>query len=100
MPNAYTWYRNKIKATPSGSSTSRQFCLGLQMDLGTWYLPLDRTKAGSQQVEGYGDTSIMIPLSNLEFKGFPVVQKNGLLNSQLQIEYSVNAANNYARTRV
>jgi hypothetical protein len=83
------------------STTSRQFCLGSQIDIGTWYLPLDKTKTGSRQVEGYGDASILIPLSNLDFGIFPLVQKDNLMNSQLHIEYSdsVNAANNYARSR-
>ncbi len=100
FPAACTWYRNKIKAKAT-PGTSRQFCLGSQIDIGTWYLPLDKTKTGNQQVEGYGDASILVPLSNLDFANLPLVQKDNLLNSQLHIEYSdsVNAANNYARSR-
>jgi hypothetical protein len=64
-------------------------------------LPLDKTKSGSQQVEGYGDVSILIPLSNLNFEKFKLVEKDSLLNSQLRVKYSdsVNPANNYARSR-
>lgn len=93
-------YRKWLKlAAPS--TTTKQFCLGYQLDLGTWYLPLDKTKAGSQQVEGYGDASILIPLSNLNFPKVPLVSADSLLNSQIHVEYSdsVNAANNYARSR-
>ncbi len=81
--------------------TSRQFCVGIQPDLGLYYLPLDKTKARSEKVEGYGDISILIPLSNLNFSDFQLVQADGLLNSQIHIKWSdsVNAANNYARTR-
>jgi len=83
------------------ASTSRQFCVGLQLDLGLYYLPLDKTKAGSEEAEGYGDISILIPLSNLNFGDFQIVKADGLLNSQIHIKWSdsVNAANNYARTR-
>jgi hypothetical protein len=81
--------------------TSRQFCVGLQPDLGLYYLPLDETKAGSEKIEGYGDISILIPLSNLSFSDFQLIKADGLLNSQIHIKWSdsVNAANNYARTR-
>jgi hypothetical protein len=103
FPDYCKTYRGwiKSKAPDSTSSTSRQFCLGLQIDIGTWYLPLDKTKSGSQQVEGYGDVSILIPLSNLNFEKFKLVEKDSLLNSQLRVKYSdsVNPANNYARSR-
>jgi len=91
----------KGQAAPTGSSGSRQFCLAIQPDLGLYYLPVNHTKRGSQQVEGYGDGSILIPLSNLNFKKFQIVSADGLLNSQIHIKWSdsVNAANNYARTR-
>ena len=84
-----------------GAPPSRQFCVGLQLDLGLYYLPLDKTKAGSEEAEGYGDISILIPLSNLNFGDFQIVKADGLLNSQIHIKWSdsVNAANNYARTR-
>lgn len=91
---------NKDQRKTSGTG-SRQFCLGLQMDLGLYYLPLDKTKSGSEKADGYGDVSILIPLSNLNFRDFQLVQSGGLLNSQIHIKWadSVNAANNYARTR-
>jgi len=97
---ACTKYRNWLKLS-NPSTTTKQFCLGYQVDLGMWYLPLDKTKAGSQQAEGYGDASILIPLSNLDFPKVPLVSKDNLLNSQIRVEYSdsVNAANNYARSR-
>jgi hypothetical protein len=93
-------YRKWLKLG-NPSPTTKQFCLGYQIDLGIWYLPLDKTKVGSQQVEGYGDASILIPLSNLDFPKVPLVAKDNLLNSQVRVEYSdsVNAANNYARSR-
>jgi hypothetical protein len=93
------------KKPPAGSNGSgnsaRQFCVGLQPDIGLYYLPLDDTKAGSEKAEGYGDISILIPLSNLNFSDFQLVKSDGLVNSQIHIKWSdaVNAANNYARTR-
>lgn len=100
FPDACNRYR-KWMGAKADDRTSRQFCLGYQVNLGLWYLPLDKTKAGSQQAEGYGDVSILIPLSNLNFKNLALVEKDGLLNSQIHIRYSdsVNPANNYARTR-
>jgi hypothetical protein len=103
-----TWIKNHGGAAAAGGgagdgsgSTSRQFCVGLQLDLGLYYLPLDKTKAGSEEAEGYGDISILVPLSNLNFGDFQIVKADGLLNSQIHIKWSdsVNAANNYARTR-
>ena len=40
------------------------------------------------------DVSILIPLSNLNFRDFQLVQSDGLLNSQIHIKWSdsVNAA--------
>jgi hypothetical protein len=110
LPGVCTRYQAWIKSQNGGekgqtaatsTSGSRQFCLAIQPDLGVYYLPLDHTKTGSQQVEGYGDVSILIPLSNLNFKKFQMVSADGLLNSQIHIKWSdsVNAANNYARTR-
>jgi hypothetical protein len=97
LPSLCSTYQKWLGAEKS----SRQFCVGLQSDLGLYYLPLDKTKTGSQMVEGYGSVSILIPLSNLNFKDFQLVKADGLLNSQIHIKWSdsVNAANNYARTR-
>jgi hypothetical protein len=88
-------------AVQDSGSTSRQFCVALQPDLGLYYLPLDKTKAGSEEAEGYGDISILIPLTDLNFNSFQLVKADGLVNSQIHIKWSdsVNAANNYARTR-
>jgi hypothetical protein len=73
------------------------------MDLGLWYLPLNHTIAGSQRVDGYGDISILVPLSDfsLASKQLTYVTKGDSTKFQLRIKYadSVNAANNYARTR-
>ena len=112
LPTACKSYQAWIKKEGGGSpenigqkktsdNGSRKFCLGLQVDLGLYYLPLDETKAGSEKADGYGDVSILIPLSNLNFRDFQLVQSDGLLNSQIHIKWSdsVNAANNYARTR-
>jgi hypothetical protein len=80
-----------------------QYCLGAAIDLGMYYLPLDLTKAGHQQVQGYGDVSILIPLSGLSFaqKIFPYLTSNDPTKSQIRIKYSdtVDPANNYARSK-
>jgi hypothetical protein len=85
------------------SSSSKQYCLGLQTDIGLWYLPLDKTKAGSQQAEGYGDISFLIPLTDIPFVSGPITNliTGSSASTQLQIKYAddVNAANNYARTK-
>jgi hypothetical protein len=88
-------------ATGAVSNSSRQFCVGLQPELGLYFLPLDKTRAGNAEVEGYGEISVLIPLSNLNFNDFQLVKADGLLNSQIHIKWSdsVNPANNYARTR-
>lgn len=100
FPNACERYRKWIKGKPS-DNTSRQFCLGYQFDFGLWYLPLDTTTAGSQRAEGSGDFSILIPFSNLNFEKFRLIEKDGLLNSELSIRYSdtVNPACNYVRSK-
>jgi hypothetical protein len=78
-------------------------CLGTAFDLGLWYLPLDLTSHGSQRAEGYGDASILIPLSAFNFASglFPYLTSNDPTKVQIQIKYygSVNASNNYARTK-
>jgi hypothetical protein len=91
-------------AEPGASvKPASQYCLGVEMDLGTYYLPLDLTPAKSQRVEGYGDISILIPLSGLSFaqKVFPYLTTGDPAKSQIRIKYadSVNPANNYARAR-
>jgi len=79
------------------------YCLGTELNLGLWYLPLDLTASKSQRAEGYGDVSILVPLLGFSFaKGlFPYITSNDPSKMQIRIKYedSVNAANNYARTR-
>jgi hypothetical protein len=98
LPGLCARYQKWIGVQSAGS-TLRMFCVAVQPDLGLYYLPLDKTKAGNEKVEGYGD--ILIPLSDLNFSAFQIVKADGLLNSQIHIKWSdsVNAANNYARTR-
>ncbi len=55
------------KAGDTSNKSTTNYCLGVEMDLGTYYLPLDLTAAKNQRVEGYGDVSILIPLSGLSF---------------------------------
>ena len=78
-------------------------CLGTELDLGLWYLPLDLTSAGSQRVEGYGDISILIPLADFSIasKELTYVTAKDPTKFQVRIKYadSVNAANNYARSK-
>lgn len=77
--------------------------VGVAIDLGLYYLPLDLTASKSQRVEGYGDISILIPLKSLAFASniFPYLTTGNTSQSRIRIEYSdaVAAANNYARTR-
>jgi hypothetical protein len=79
------------------------YCLGIAINLGLWYLPLDLTATKSQRVEGYGDASILIPLAGFSFasKVFPYITSSDPAKVQIQIKYSdsVNAANNYSRSR-
>jgi hypothetical protein len=91
----------KTDGDPSKPGT--QYCLGAEIDLGTYYLPLELTAEKHQRVEGYGDVSILIPLSGLSFasKIFPYLTSGDPAKSQIRIKYadSVNAANNYARSK-
>jgi hypothetical protein len=93
---------NKM-AKPDDTKTQYSGCLGIEGDAGLWYLPLDHTSKGSQRAEGYGDISILIPLSNLKFieNILPYVSSSDPAKSRIRIKYSdaVNAANNYVRTR-
>jgi hypothetical protein len=80
-----------------------QYCLGTTIDLGAWYLPLDLTTAKTQRFEGYGDASILLPLAGFGMfsRLFPYLTSSDPTKTQIQIKYSdsVNAANNYARSR-
>jgi hypothetical protein len=78
-------------------------CLGSELNLGLWYLPLDLTAAKSQRVEGYGDVSILIPLSDFAVASNALTHIAGGDPSKFQIRVkyadAVNSANNYARTK-
>lgn len=88
-------------SNPAGSLPSN--CLGTELNLGLWYLPLDLTSAKSQRAEGYGDISILIPLADFSVaaKFLTFVTSGDPNKFQIRIKYadSVNAANNYARSR-
>jgi hypothetical protein len=79
------------------------YCVGSTIDLGAWYLPLDLTTAKTQRFEGYGDASILLPLAGFGMfsRLFPYMTSSDPVKTQIQIKYSdsVNAANNYARSR-
>ena len=98
----FNWL-NRDKSKPLAPTTQYVYCAGLEMDLGMWYLPLDLTSRGSQRVEGYGDISILIPLSSLAFgKGvLPYLTSGDYTKSRIRVKYadSVNAANNYVRSK-
>jgi hypothetical protein len=87
-------------ALPAPSTSN---CLGLEVDLGGWYLPLDHTARGTQKAEGYGDFSLLIPLSDFSFAAqqLNVITKGDSTKFQVRVKYTdaVNQANNYARTR-
>jgi hypothetical protein len=100
----FAWLGKISKSAPAGAPTPpSSYCVGTTVDLGAWYLPLDLTSAKSQRFEGYGDVSILLPLAG--FSGFsrlfPYLTSTDSAKTQIQIKYSdsVNAANNYARTR-
>jgi len=80
------------------------YCIGTELNLGMWYLPLNLTKRGTQRAEGYGDISILAPLAGFNFASaiFPYVISSDATKVQIRVKYSdsVNSANNYARTRV
>jgi hypothetical protein len=85
---------NQYKGADQGKS-----CLGTEVDLGGWYLPND-TKV--KTFEPYGDVSILLPLSGLNFasKLFPYITSGDPTKMQIRVKYaeSVNAANNYAKS--
>jgi len=93
LPKVCSWIHSK--------SNSRQYCLGIETDIGMWYLPLDKTPKESRRAEGYGDVSLLIPLSDIPFSPLANLISSNAANFQFRIKYSdsVNSANNYARTR-
>ena len=88
-------------ANSGAQPNSAQFCLGLEANLGLWYLPLEETVNGSQRAEGYYDFSFLIPITDFQRPLSLVSFAGQALQSQLRIEYSdsVSPANNYARTK-
>lgn len=79
------------------------YCVGTELNLGLWYLPLDLTPLKNERAEGYGDVSILIPLAGFKFVShiFPLIGVDDPTKAQIRIKWedSVNAANNYTRTR-
>jgi hypothetical protein len=75
-------------------------CLNWEADAGLYYLPLENTARGSQRVEGYWDSSLLVPFSKLPaFAGIKLDPQSQQM--QLRIKYgdTVNPANNYARSK-
>jgi hypothetical protein len=99
FPAACRWVHKQLNVTDQ--TNSNRYCLGLETDLGMWYLPLNKTKEGSERAEGYGDISFLVPLSDIPFKFLGALISNNSANTQIRIKYadSVNSANNYARAR-
>jgi hypothetical protein len=89
--------------TKAAAAAQTPTCLGTEIDLGGWYLPLDVTKHGTRKAEGYGDVSILVPLSDFSVasKELTYVTKTDPTKFQLRIKYTdaINPSNNYARTR-
>lgn len=79
-----------------------RFALYWEADIGMFYLPLERTNAGSQRAEGTGDVSILIPLTDFGIvPGLTLDQTTQANQMQIRIKYqdSVSATNNYVRTK-
>ena len=92
-----------IRSQNTSTQSNSSYCLGAELNGGTYYLPLDLTAAKTQRLEGYGDVSILLPLSSLTSfsKFFPFLGSGDPAKSQIRIKYadSVNPANNYARSK-
>jgi hypothetical protein len=103
LPKVCSWYQSFLvgKGAPMPASPSNQFCLGFEADFGLYYLPLDLTARGNQRVEGYGDFSFLVPLTDFQWPFVPQALGKQALQTQLRIKYadSVSATNNYARTK-
>jgi hypothetical protein len=103
LPKVCTWYQSYLigKGAPKPAAGSNQFCLNFEADFGLYYLPRDLTSNGNQRVEGYGDFSFLIPLTDFQLPFVPQALSKQTLTSQFRIKYadSVSAANNYARTK-
>ena len=75
-------------------------CLNWEADAGLYYLPREDTPKGSQRVEGYWDTSLLVPFSKLPV--IPGVKAEAQTSQmQLRVKYgdTVNPAINYERTK-
>jgi len=84
------------------SSKPPPFTTQWEANWGMYYLPLEKTSKGTQRAEGTGDVSILIPLSNFQiFRGMTLDPKTQTNQMQLRIKWqdSVNATNNYVRTK-
>jgi hypothetical protein len=103
LPGVCSWYQAYLisKGAPKPASGSNQFCLGFEADFGLYYLPLDLTSKGNQRVEGYGDFSFLVPLTDFQWPFVPQALSKQALQTQFRIKYAdaVSATNNYARTK-
>jgi hypothetical protein len=97
------FWEKSVPATKPVPGMPATICLGTEIDLGLWYLPLDFTANKHQRVEGYGDISILVPLSDFAVAAneLTYVAGGSPTKFQVRIKYSddVNAANSYARTK-
>jgi hypothetical protein len=78
------------------------FTFKWEADWGMYFLPLEQTAKGTDRAEGTGDVSILIPISNFaQIPGLTLDQTSQINQMQLRIKWqdSVNATNNYVRTR-
>lgn len=103
LPKVCKWYQAYLigKGAPKPAAGTNQFCLNFEADFGLYYLPRDLTPNGSQRVEGYGDFSFLVPLTDFQLPFVPQALNKQTLTSQFRIKYAdaVSAANNYARTK-
>lgn len=97
------WLNGDPATDDTSSALQFKYCTGVELNFGTWYLPLDLTSNGTQRVEGYGDLSILIPLAGFKFASgiLPHVTPGDYTNSRIRIKYSdsVNAPSNYVRSK-
>ncbi len=82
-----------------------QDSVDVELNLKGWYLPFDQTKpAGRQRFEGYGDASVLIPLSRLTFLGpaLTFLTSNDPNKARIRVKYSAGAndANGFKHFRL
>jgi hypothetical protein len=78
------------------------FTFNWEADWGMYFLPLQKTAKGTDRAEGTGDVSILIPISDFaQIPGLSLDQTSQINQMQLRIKWqdSVNATNNYVRTK-